>query len=60
MFSSPGVMVDDKPRFTKTKNLLRNISNYMHKFILYNKRAKKWIQDYFRAKLRRSMRKLST
>lgn len=46
-------MVDDKPRFTKTKNLLRNISNYMHKFILYNRRARRWVADYFRARLAR-------
>lgn len=59
LFSGPGVMVDDKPRFTKTKNLLRNISNYMHKFILYNRRARRWVTDYFRARLARSRRKPS-
>lgn len=53
LFSGPGVMVDDKPRFTKTKNLLRNISNYMHKFILYNRRARRWVADYFRARIAR-------
>ena len=40
----------DKPRFTKTKNLLRNLSNYMHKFILYNKRGEEWMKKYFRNK----------
>ena len=50
LFSGPGVMVDDKPRFTKTKNLLRNLSNYMHKFLLYNRRARRWVSDYFRAR----------
>ena len=59
LFSGPGVLVDDKPRFTKTKNLLRNISNYMHKFILYNRRARNWVNHYFRAKLARATRKPS-
>jgi hypothetical protein len=52
--------VEERPRFAKTKNLLRNLSNYMHKFILYNRRAQKWIRHYFAAKARRQARKPST
>ena len=37
----------EKPRFTKTKNLLRNLSNYMHKFLLYNKRGEEWLRSHF-------------
>lgn len=59
-FSEPEMQIGERPRFAKTKNLLRNMSNYMHKFILYNKRAHKWIKHYFTAKANRQARKLST
>lgn len=35
------------------------MSNYMHKFILYNKRGDKWVRDYFKSKLLYSKRKIS-
>jgi hypothetical protein len=59
-FSEPEMQVEERPRFAKTKNLLRNISNYMHKFILYNRRAHKWVRQYFAAKAARQARKPST
>jgi hypothetical protein len=60
LFSEPEMPVEERPRFTKTKNLLRNVSNYMHKFILYNKRAHRWVRQYFTMKARKQSRKPST
>jgi hypothetical protein len=60
LFSEPEFTVEKQPRFAKTKNLLRNLSNYMHKFVLYNRRAHKWVRRYLASKLRRNLRKLST
>ena len=37
----------NKPRFHKTKNLLRTISNYFHKFLLHNQRSIKMQRKYF-------------
>ena len=59
LFSEPEITVEKQPRFAKTKNLLRNLSNYMHKFVLYNPRAHKWVRYYFASKLRRNLRKMS-
>lgn len=59
MFFEPHYVQEERPRFTKTKNLLRNLSNYMHKFILYNKRAEVWVRQYFRRKLAKFKRKPS-
>lgn len=51
------VEANGKPRFHKTKNLLRTIASYLHKFILHNKRSSKMKRNYFRKIIERKMKK---
>lgn len=39
-----------RKKFLKTKNLLRNLSSYLHKYIKYNQRCKNFIMRWYRKK----------
>lgn len=36
-----------RKKFIKTKNLLRNLSSYLHKYIKYNTRCRNFVYKYY-------------